>query len=146
MFPDFDPDDVSEDQAAIELAAHGMSVIEVRRRDDSFAFEVVVDSDYNRHITALRTEHLLTGPAAGNDLLKTAEDSTGTRVIGTLNNCAGGKTPWGTVLSAEENFDLLRRGEPAARHRRGRRRGGTQPRQGGAHPLCPGHRGNRPGR
>lgn len=32
------------------------------------------------------------------------EDNLGDRIIGTFQNCAGGTTPWGTVLSAEENY------------------------------------------
>ncbi len=32
------------------------------------------------------------------------EDGLGVKIIGTFQNCAGGTTPWGTVFSAEENF------------------------------------------
>ena len=86
----------------IELEAHGISVVEIRRGADN-VWEVVRDSPYNRRITGTTVVEL-SGPAAGADLLRTAEDPDGLQVIGTLNNCAGGITPWGTIVSAEENF------------------------------------------
>jgi uncharacterized protein len=48
-----------------------------------------------------------TGPAVAVFRKTKAEgylDQLGDRIIGTFANCAGGTTPWGTVLSAEENF------------------------------------------
>ena len=82
-------------------AAHGVSVLEIAQRDGRW--QVVRPSRFARRITA-RTPIAVAGPAAGHPLMWTAADPTGRRVLGTMNNCASGITPWGTYLTCEENF------------------------------------------
>jgi uncharacterized protein len=98
-------------------AAHGVSVLEVEQKDGRWS--LVRPSPWARRITA-GTPMTLTGPAAGHELLRTAADAQGRRVLGTLNNCASGITPWGTYLTCEENFIFYFKGpdEPSAHERR----------------------------
>ncbi|HEV3364316.1 MAG TPA: PhoX family phosphatase [Acidimicrobiia bacterium] len=103
MFPGYDAENPTRDQVRVEMAAHGATVVQVRRQSDG---RWIYDrsSALNRRITAT-TPVTVSGPAAGHHLLRTKGDPSGTRVVGTLNNCGGGTTPWGTVLTAEENFN-----------------------------------------
>ncbi|MCZ7421400.1 PhoX family phosphatase [Verrucosispora sp. WMMA2121] len=117
MFPGFTSQDaLSVEQVKVAMAAHGMSVVEIERVAGTGQWQVV-DSGrrpYNRRVDALSSKFELTGPAAGSSFVKTAADPKGRTVIGTLNNCAGGVTPWGTVLSGEENFNQYFVGGDAA--------------------------------
>ena len=85
----------------IEVDCHGVSVVEFAKTAGKFA--VVQNSAFNRRVTGL-TEIELSGPARGNALVVTKFSPTGTKTRGTLNNCGTGKTPWGTLLTGEENW------------------------------------------
>ncbi|MEU8364492.1 PhoX family phosphatase [Nonomuraea sp. NPDC048882] len=98
--------EATEEQIRIGLAAHGGSVVEIERSGGKGEWKLVTRGRrrYNRRITA-QTKMRFSGPAAGHALLRTAADPKGVGPVGMLNNCSGGTTPWGTVLTAEENFD-----------------------------------------
>jgi secreted PhoX family phosphatase len=108
----------------------GGSVVRISRSDRAGKFAVVRDSknrrihglsglginsqrsDQYQNITSWGTKsyqqgdqnYLIgTGPAA-TQVFNLSSDGLGNKIIGTGYNCSGGITPWGTILSAEENF------------------------------------------
>ncbi|GAS96617.1 phosphatase [Mycolicibacterium canariasense] len=101
MFHGYNADAPTREQFDVETGAVGLSVVEVERGPQGGLRPVL--GRYNRRITA-DTPFTLTGPAAGSPAVRTAADPAGRTVIGTFANCSGGVTPWGTILSGEENF------------------------------------------
>ena len=105
MWPGMTEDDgaskLSDDQIRVMQAAWGHSVVEIKKEGGAWSY--VQNSEYNRRINGF-TEMSISGPAAGHALLKTAADPSGTKAIGTGYNCAGGTTPWGTILTCEEGL------------------------------------------
>ncbi|MGW9447938.1 PhoX family protein [Streptomyces sp. NPDC055632] len=104
MFRGYDPANPTREQVETAWAAHGLSVVVVEEERRSGRLTPVSRHHLNRRLHTT-SEFRVTGPAAGSDLLKTSVDPTGRKVLGTLNNCAGGTTPWGTTLHGEENFN-----------------------------------------
>lgn len=86
-----------------EQNSMGVSIFEVKREKNGY-YSVVLNSKYNRRITA-NSPMAISGPAKNSKSLQTKADPNGEFCLGTLNNCANGKTPWGTYLTCEENFD-----------------------------------------
>ncbi|ELY3465661.1 PhoX family phosphatase [Cronobacter universalis] len=91
----------SADKALKGQNAMGVSVIEVKKA--SQGWEVVRPSSFARRIT-VNTPMKITGPALHNPLMQTADDPKGETILGTMQNCANGFTPWGTYLTCEENW------------------------------------------
>jgi secreted PhoX family phosphatase len=86
---------------ALEIAAHGLSFVELAR-GASGRFERRLGTTLTRRVTG-STPMRWSGPAAHSAYLATSRDPRAEHVLGTLGNCGGGRTPWGTVLTCEEN-------------------------------------------
>ena len=79
----------------LEMKEVGGSLFEIEKHGGSWA--LVPDSSYNRRIDG--TTRI---PFAWDEQIAGSESA-----MGTLSNCAGGFTPWGTILTAEENYDMF---------------------------------------
>ncbi|MEU9857027.1 PhoX family protein [Streptomyces sp. NPDC047974] len=104
MFRGYDSENPTREQVEIAWAAHGLSVVVVQEERRTGKLSPVSRHYLNRRLHTT-SEFELTGPAAGSALVRTSVDPDGRTVLGTLNNCAGGTTPWGTTLHGEENFN-----------------------------------------
>ncbi len=101
-FPDFailmngsyDAATATPEQKRLALSAVGVSVIEVERKSSGL-WGVKAGSPFNRRYTG-NGLYKMSGPAAA---------AVGATVVGTLNNCSSGATPWGTYLTCEESTD-----------------------------------------
>ena len=86
----------------IETAAMGVTVVEIAKDSQGF-FRYLAQSPFNRRVTTL-TPIEIAGPLRGHSKLKTRYSPAGTRTRGTVNNCGTSSTPWGTLLTGEENW------------------------------------------
>lgn len=82
--------------------AHGVTIVEIAKKNGEWC--IVKDSRFNKRLNP-DTPINVVGPARGSELLKTVDDIEGTTILGTYNNCGNGRTPWGTYLACEENFN-----------------------------------------
>lgn len=115
MFPGLEmktaADSITKAQADVELAAHGHGTVEIKKGANG-QWQPVLDSRLNRRMNPLETEISIGGPAAGHPRMRTKADPQASTVIGTFGNCAGGVTPWRSVLVSEENFNYYFAGDP----------------------------------
>ena len=84
------------EEVELEKKSVGISIFRVKKANGKWEF--TDDENYNRRIDA-NTEIKMSGKVAGADEVKNSLFAKGT-----LANCSGGLTPWGTMLSGEENF------------------------------------------
>lgn len=81
---------------------HGLSGLGINsQRTD--AYRTVTSWGTRSYQTGDQNYLIGTGPAA-TEVFPLSSDTLGNKIIGTGFNCSGGTTPWGTIMTAEENF------------------------------------------
>lgn len=75
-----------------EMKSVGVSILKIQKMDSTY--KVVFNDPHNRRIDANSPIPIISERKIGNTTI----------ARGTLANCAGGVTPWGTTLTCEENF------------------------------------------
>ena len=98
------PDHLPINQEDVIKAQKAVGVTLVEIQAGKQGWQPVIDSPFNRKITA-HTPIEITGPARGHPWMQTQQDPQGIEAYGTWANCGSGRTPWGTYLTCEENFN-----------------------------------------
>ena len=88
---------LTKEAAEKMLSVVGCSILKIRRKDTQSPWRLDVDDPLNRRISGLTPIPLVAPRAVAGKLT----------VMGTINNCSGGQTPWRTFLTCEENFDWI---------------------------------------
>lgn len=86
------------EQGEAVLRNMGGTCLEMKR-DGKGNWRPVVPGPKNFRMDGLASRLRFTGPAAGTEYLGGSREA-----VGSLANCGGGVSPWGTFFSAEENF------------------------------------------
>ncbi len=97
VFGKDDPESLED--VRLSQAAHGISMVEIRKSSRG-TWSVVRGHRRNRRVT-VNTPVTFSGPAAGHPALGDPTRPS----YGTVNNCSSGATPWGTYVTCEENFN-----------------------------------------
>ena len=103
MFPGYTSANPTQDQVDIELAGHGGSLVLIRFQGGQWVYRTGQRLQPAHHRRSRPSPSPARRPATR--CCRPPTIPTGRTVLGMLNNCGGGITPWGTVLTAEENFD-----------------------------------------
>ena len=112
----------------VQMAAQGFSITEIAKEGNHW--RVVKDSRYNRRISA-NAPMRISGPGgAGTRACSTSAIRPARARSARFNNCAGGTTPWGTMLTAEENIQNYFTGDAAQGAGGGRAQAPQHHRQG----------------
>ena len=82
----------TKEEVEKEMYNVGGSIVHIKEVDGSW--QVQQNTEWNKRVTGLTAI-----PFNWDEPIKDAKEG-----IGTLGNCAGGYTPWGTVLTCEENY------------------------------------------